>query len=81
MVVFQGKVIRRVWHSEQWLFSVVDIIAVLRRSSDHWSFWKVMKHRLIKGGSEVVTKCNRLKYRIGKQTLWNRELSFVVTTW
>ncbi len=28
IVVFGAKQIRRVWHEEQWFFSVVDIIAV-----------------------------------------------------
>lgn len=61
MVVFQGKGIRRLWQDEQWYFSVVDIVAVLTDSADPRNYWKVLKHRLIKEGSEVVTKCNRLK--------------------
>lgn len=24
-------------------------------------YWKVLKHRMIKEGSELVTKCNRLR--------------------
>jgi len=61
LVVFQGKRIRRKWHEEKWHFSVVDIIAVLTESADPRNYWKVLKHRLNREGSEVVTKCNQLK--------------------
>ena len=61
LVVFQGKRIRRIWHNEEWWFSVVDIIGALTESQDARNYWKVLKHRLIKEGSEVVTKCNQLK--------------------
>ena len=61
LVVFQGKKIRRTWFNDEWWFSVVDIIAVLTESSDARNYWKVLKHRLIKEGSEVVTNCNQLK--------------------
>ena len=61
LVVFQGKKIRRTWFNEEWWFSVVDIIGVLVESDDARNYWKVLKHRLNKEGSEVVTKCNQLK--------------------
>jgi len=28
LVVFEGAKIRRLWHDEQWYFSVVDIVGV-----------------------------------------------------
>ena len=61
LAVFQGKQIRRTWFNEEWWFSVVDIVGVLAESEDARNYWKVLKHRLNKEGSEVVTKCNRLK--------------------
>ncbi len=61
MVVFQGKTVRRIWFEEQWFFSVIDIIAILSESENPRSYWKVLKHRLKKEGSEVVTNCNQLK--------------------
>ena len=62
LVVFQDKKIRRIWHLDEWYFSVVDIVEVLTNSDNPGNYWKVLKHRLIKEGSnEVVTKCNRLK--------------------
>src|SRR3989344_4203226 len=61
LVVFEGKNIRRIWHNGQWYFSVVDIVGVLTDSADPRNYWKVLKHRLLEEGSEVVTNCNQLK--------------------
>ena len=62
-VLFEGRKIRRHWdeRKEKWYFSVVDVVAVLTNSSNPRNYWKVLKNRLKKEGSEVVTKCNHLK--------------------
>ena len=64
--LFEEHEIRRVYDeaTETWWFSVVDIVQVLTRQPDYQSarnYWKVLKHRLGKEGSESVTRCNRLK--------------------
>ncbi len=64
--LFEEHAIRRVYDeaTETWWFSVVDIVQVLTRQPDHQSarnYWKVLKNRLGKEGSESVTACNRLK--------------------
>ena len=63
IVKFEGKRIRRHWDEKQekWYFSVVDVVDSLTGSPNPRSYWKVLKHRLNKEGSEVVTKCNQLK--------------------
>jgi hypothetical protein len=61
LVIFQGKEVRRIWHKKGWWFSVVDVVGVLVESDNHRNYWKVLKHRLIEEGSEVVTNCNQLK--------------------
>jgi len=63
MAIFEGKHIRREWNEEKelWYFSVVDIVRILSNSSDPRNYWKVLKNRLKKEGSELVTKCNQLK--------------------
>jgi DNA-damage-inducible protein D len=66
LAVFEGKQIRRYYDedTETWYFSVVDIIQVLIQQPDYQAarnYWKVLKNRLNKEGSETVTKCNRLK--------------------
>ena len=76
LAVFEDYKIRRVYdeESETWYFSVVDIIQVLIQQPDYQAarnYWKVLKNRLNKEGSETVTKCNRLKMEAadGKQYL------------
>ncbi len=61
LVVFQGKGVRKLWHNKEWWFSVVDVVGVLVENDNPRNYWKVLKHRLIKEGSEVVTNCNQLK--------------------
>ena len=60
---FNDQEIRAAWDEEgnRWLFSVVDVIAVLTESKNPRNYWKVMKHRLTKEGNELVTRCNQLK--------------------
>ena len=66
LIVFEDYKIRRLYdeETETWYFSVVDIIQVLTQQPDFQSarnYWKVLKNRLNKEGSESVTKCNQLK--------------------
>lgn len=61
--LFEEKKIRTVWddETEEWYFSVVDVVEVLTDSPNPRNYWKVLKHRLVKDGNETVTNCNRLK--------------------
>ncbi len=63
IAIFEDQPVRRTWDgkAEKWLFSVVDIIGILSQSANPRNYWKVLKNRLNKEGSEVVTKCNQLK--------------------
>jgi len=61
IAIFENKKIRRVWHEEDWWFSVVDVVGALTDSDDARNYWKVLKFRLKQEGSEVVTNCNQLK--------------------
>jgi prophage antirepressor-like protein len=61
LVVFRGKKIRRVWHEDEWWFSVVDVCEVLTDSVDAGAYWRKLKQRLKEEGSEVVTNCHGLK--------------------
>ena len=62
---FEEKQVRSIWSEdeEKWYFSIVDIIAVLSGSPNPNNYWKVLKHRLNKEGSELVTNCNQLKMK------------------
>ena len=61
--LFEQKQVRSVWDNEQekWYFSIVDVVGVLTDSPNPKNYWKVLKHRLIKEGSQLVTNCNQLK--------------------
>jgi len=66
LAIFENYEIRRHYDepTEIWYFSVVDILQVLIQQPDYQAarnYWKVLKNRLKKEGSESVTKCNRLK--------------------
>ena len=60
---FNDKEVRAAWDdcTNRWLFSIVDVIAVLTESKNPRNYWKVIKHRLVKNGNELVTRCNQLK--------------------
>ena len=61
--LFENKKVRTIWdnETEEWYFSVVDIVEVLTDSVNPNNYWKVLKNRLKKEGSQLVTDCNQLK--------------------
>jgi len=61
--LFEDKKVRTLWdkEAEEWYFSVVDVVAVLTDSPNPNNYWKVLKNRLKKEGSQLVTSCNQLK--------------------
>ena len=62
MIVFGAKQIRRIWHDEQWFFSVVDIIGALTDSDNPRDYWYRMKQRETESsGIELSTLCRQLK--------------------
>ncbi len=62
IVVFESRQIRRVWHKEEWWFSVVDVVEILSESSNPAVYWRVLKKRLKdEGSAQTVTNCNGFK--------------------
>ena len=61
--LFNNKQIRTYWDDEQekWYLSIVDVVGVLTESVNPNNYWKVLKSRLNKEGSQLVTNCNQLK--------------------
>ncbi len=64
--IFEDREIRRLYDekTETWFFSVVDIVQILTQQPDYKAarnYWKVLKNRLSKEGSQLVTNCNQLK--------------------
>jgi len=62
IVVFQEKQIRRLWHQEEWWFSVIDVIEVLTGNERPRKYWNDLKTKLIREGYfEVSEKIGQLK--------------------
>ena len=63
--IFEKKQVRTLWNAdeEEWYFSVVDVCTILADSAskDPGAYWRKLKQRLKKEGSEVVTNCHGLK--------------------
>jgi len=64
--IFENFKIRRIYDEEAqiWFFSVVDVVAALTDQTDYQTsrkYWNKLSQRLKAEGSEVVTRCHRLK--------------------
>ena len=57
LIVFEDKLIWRVWHNDEWFYSVNDIVAVLTESKDEMAYWRKLKQR----EPQLVTFCHGLK--------------------
>jgi BRO family, N-terminal domain. len=62
---FEDKKIRSLWNedSQEWYFSIVDVVGALSESPNPQVYWRVLKKRLKDEGNESVTNCNALKMK------------------
>ena len=58
LLPFEGNNIRKVWHNEQWYFSIIDIIENLVDSSNPSNYWNMLKKR----ENQLYTICVKLKF-------------------
>ncbi|GEM_PF-606649 len=62
IIVFGAKQIRRIWHDQQWFFSVVDIVGALTDSPNPRNYWNMMKAREAEQSEvQLSTLCVQLK--------------------
>lgn len=61
--IFEEKKVRTVWddETEEWYFSVIDVIEILTGTPNPRKYWSVLKVRLKKEGNETATNCSQLK--------------------
>lgn len=61
--VFEEKRVRTLWDSEteEWYFSVVDVVAVLTESENPRRYWSDLKRKLAKEGSQLYAEIVQLK--------------------
>jgi DNA-damage-inducible protein D len=57
LIPFEGKEIRKLWHNEEWFFSVVDVIGILTDSEKPSQYWHNMKKR----DTQLSPICLKLK--------------------
>lgn len=57
LIPFEGKNIRKIWHEEQWYFSVVDAIGILTDSPTPRKYWNTLKSR----EPQLSSVCRQLK--------------------
>ena len=84
LAVFEGHKIRRHYDekTDTWWFSVVDIIQVLIRQPNYkaaQNYWKVLKHRFKKEGSQLVTNCHQLKMTAADGKKYNTDVATAET--
>ena len=63
---YNDREVRAVWDEEkdQWFFSVLDVIGAINEQDDYTktrNYWKYLKTKLKKEGSELVSATNQLK--------------------
>ena len=61
--IFEEKQVRTLWNkeTEEWYFSVVDVIAVLTDSDRPRKYWNDLKNKLIAEGSQLSEKIGQFK--------------------
>ena len=63
LMPFEGKAIRKIWHNEEWYFSVVDVIEVLTDSPYPNRYWTDLKRRSKKESGQSYAFCVSLKLK------------------
>lgn len=65
--IFENKEVRSIWdiEKEEWYFSVVDVVGVLKESSNPRRYWSDLKQKIKdeEGGIEVYEKIVQLKMK------------------
>ena len=63
LVVFEDKKIRRIFHKDEWHFSIIDIVEVLTESSNTRRYWSDLKSQLSdnEGFDQLYEKIVQLK--------------------
>ena len=61
LMVFQNKKIRRIWHNDEWWFSIIDVVGALTQTERARKYWSDLKVKLQEEGFEVSEKIGQLK--------------------
>ena len=58
IINFENTPIRKVWHNEEWYFSIIDIVALLTDSAQPQTYWSMLKKR----EPQLITICEKFKF-------------------
>ena len=61
IAIFENRKVRRLWHNEDWWFSVVDVVGALTDSDRPRKYWSDLKVKIQEEGSELSDKIGQLK--------------------
>jgi hypothetical protein len=62
IILFQNRKIRRIWHENDWFYSVVDVVGALTDSVNPRDYWHKMKKRVSEEEkAQLSTICRQLK--------------------
>jgi len=63
IAVFKGKEIRKIIHTDEWYFSIIDVVETLTESSNPRRYWSDLKAKLInsEGFNQLYEKIVQLK--------------------
>ena len=57
LIIFESKKIRRVWHEDEWYYSLVDVVGALTESTNATDYLKKIRKRDEELGSYIGTNC------------------------
>ncbi len=64
LTLFEQKQIRRVWHKDEWYYSIIDVIVILTDSANPRVYWGKLKERAkSEGFDEALAKIEQLKLK------------------
>ena len=73
IIVFEDRKIRRIWHNDEWYFSVVDVVKALTDSKDAKDYWYRLKKRESEHEVELSTICRQLKLQSADGKYYNTD--------
>jgi prophage antirepressor-like protein len=62
LIPFEGKEIRKVWHNDQWYFSIIDIIEILTNTDNPSRYWQDLKRKSTKTEGQLYDFIVKLKF-------------------
>src|SRR3989338_3432586 len=81
VALFEGKKIRKVFHQNEWWFSIIDVIEVLTDSTRPRKYWSDLKTKLVQEGYfEVSEKIGQLKMEAPDGKLRETDVANTETT-